>query len=74
MRWVLLRFLAIVNRYHQAAPLRTLSRIWANHKRVVRLMRADNLLAVRKRQRVFTTDSRHGYAACSNLSRATDTH
>ena len=33
-----------------------------NHKRVLRLMRADNLLAVRKQRFVFTTDSRHGYA------------
>lgn len=29
-----------------------------NHKRVLRLMRADNLLAVRKQRFVFTTDSR----------------
>jgi putative transposase len=40
----------------------------ANHKRVVRLMRADNLLAVRKRRFVFTTDSRHGYVVYSNLA------
>jgi putative transposase len=39
-----------------------------NHKRVSRLMRADNLLAVRKRRYVFTTDSRHGYAVYSNLA------
>jgi putative transposase len=39
-----------------------------NHKRVARLMRADNLLAVRKRRFVFTTDSRHGYAVYSNLA------
>lgn len=40
----------------------------ANHKRVLRLMRADNLLAVRKRRFVFTTDSRHGYAVYPNLA------
>jgi transposase InsO family protein len=40
----------------------------ANHKRVVRLMRADNLLAVRKRRFVLTTDSRHGYAVYFNLA------
>ena len=40
----------------------------ANHKRVLRLMRADNLLAVRKQRFVFTTDSRHGYAVYSNLA------
>jgi putative transposase len=28
-----------------------------NHKRVLRLMRADNLLVVRKQRFVFTTDS-----------------
>jgi transposase InsO family protein len=39
-----------------------------NHKRVSRLMRADNLLAVRKRRFVFTTDSRHTYAIYSNLA------
>ncbi len=39
-----------------------------NHKRVSRLMRADNLLAVRKRRFVFTTDSRHSYAIYSNLA------
>jgi hypothetical protein len=35
----------------------------ANHKRVLRLMRADNLLAVRKQRYVLTTDSEHGYLA-----------
>ena len=40
----------------------------ANHKRVYRLMRADNLLAVRKQRFVFTTDSRHGYAVYPNLA------
>jgi putative transposase len=40
----------------------------ANHKRVLRLMRADNLLAVRKQRFVFTTDSRHGYAVYPNLA------
>jgi transposase InsO family protein len=39
-----------------------------NHKRVSRLMRADNLLAVRKQRFVFTTDSRHGYAVYPNLA------
>ena len=42
--------------------------VWVNHKRVLRLMRADNLLAVRKRRFVFTTDSRHGYAVYANLA------
>ena len=39
-----------------------------NHKRVLRLMRSDNLLAVRKRRFVFTTDSRHTYAVYPNLA------
>jgi transposase InsO family protein len=38
-----------------------------NHKRVLRLMRADNLLVVRKQRFVFTTDSRHDYAVYPNL-------
>jgi putative transposase len=40
----------------------------ANHKRVSRLMRLDNLLAVRKQRYVFTTDSRHTYAVYPNLA------
>lgn len=41
---------------------------WAvNHKRVLRLMRADNLLALRKRRYVLTTDSRHPFAIYPNL-------
>jgi transposase InsO family protein len=39
-----------------------------NHKRVVRLMRADNLLALRKRRYVLTTDSRHPFAIYPNLA------
>jgi putative transposase len=39
-----------------------------NHKRVLRLMRVDNLLVVRKQRFVLTTDSRHGYAVYPNLA------
>ena len=39
-----------------------------NHKRVLRLMRLDNLLAVRRRRFVFTTDSRHTYAVYPHLA------
>ncbi len=39
-----------------------------NHKRVLRLMRMDNLLAIRKRRFVFTTDSSHTYAIYPNLA------
>lgn len=38
-----------------------------NHKRVLRLMRADNLLALRKRRYVMTTDSRHPFVIYANL-------
>jgi transposase InsO family protein len=39
-----------------------------NPKRVLRLMRSDNLLAVRKQRYVFTTDSRHTYAVYPHLA------
>ena len=39
-----------------------------NHKRVLRLMRADNLLVVRKQRFVLTTDSQHGYPLYPNLA------
>ena len=38
-----------------------------NHKRVARLMRADNLLALRKKRYVLTTDSHHPFAIYPNL-------
>jgi len=41
---------------------------WAvNHKRVYRLMREDNLLCLRKRKFVLTTDSQHGLPVYPNL-------
>jgi transposase InsO family protein len=44
---------------------------WAvNHKRVLRLMRTDNLLCLRRRAFVpATTDSRHGWRVVPNLAR-----
>ena len=43
---------------------------WAvNHKRVYRRMRADNLLCLRKRKFVVTTDSDHGLPIHPNLAR-----
>ncbi len=39
-----------------------------NRKRVQRLMRIDNLLALRKRRYVITTDSRHTYAVYPNTA------
>jgi len=42
----------------------------ANHKRVLRLMREDNLLALRHKPFVpMTTDSRHGWRIVPNLAR-----
>jgi putative transposase len=41
-----------------------------NHKRVLRMMREDNLLCVRRRSFVVTTDSRHGLPIYPNLARA----
>lgn len=40
-----------------------------NHKRVRRLMREDNLLCIRRRSFVRTTDSRHGFKVYPNLAR-----
>lgn len=39
-----------------------------NHKRILRLMRVDNLLCVRQRKFILTTDSRHGLPIYPNLS------
>lgn len=39
-----------------------------NHKRVLRLMREDNLLCLRKRRFVVTTDSAHGLLVYPNLA------
>ena len=39
-----------------------------NHKRVARLMREDNLLAVGRRKYVLTTDSSHNYKVYLNLA------
>jgi transposase InsO family protein len=40
-----------------------------NHKRVLRLMRRDNLLCLRRRSFTVTTDSRHGLPVYPNLAR-----
>jgi transposase InsO family protein len=41
-----------------------------NHKRVLRMMREDNLLCVRRRKFVVTTDSRHNLPIYPNLAAA----
>ena len=40
-----------------------------NHKRVLRLMRVDNLLCLRRRKFIFTTDSKHGLHIYPNLAK-----
>lgn len=40
-----------------------------NHKRVLRIMREDNLLCLRRRKFVRTTDSRHGLKVYPNLAK-----
>jgi transposase InsO family protein len=39
-----------------------------NHKRVLRMMRQDNLLCVRRRRFMVTTDSRHHLPVYPNLA------
>jgi len=46
--------------------------IAVNHKRVLRLMRQDNLLCLRKRRFVATTDSDHGLPVYPNLAAEMD--
>jgi putative transposase len=41
-----------------------------NHKRVLRLMREDNLLSIRRRRFVVTTDSNHSWRVYPNLARS----
>jgi len=40
-----------------------------NHKRVLRLMRVDNLLCLRRRKFILTTDSKHGLPIYPNLAK-----
>src|SRR5436309_1035148 len=42
-----------------------------NHKRVLRLMHEDNLLSIRRRRFVITTDSDHKWRVYPNLGRRT---
>src|SRR5256714_7209275 len=39
-----------------------------NHKRILRLMRADNLLCLRQRKFLLTTDSQHGLPIYPNVA------
>jgi putative transposase len=56
-----------------AAELRAQGRR-ENRKRVLRLMREDNLLALRKRKFVLTTDSQHEYLVYPNLAAKLELH
>ena len=64
---------ALANRrygYRRIAAQLRREGLLANHKRVLRLMRQDNLLCLRKRPFVpVTTDSRHGWRVVPNLAR-----
>ncbi len=68
-----LQRLAVANRHYGYRRLTALVRRdgWAvNHKRVLRLMRSDNLLCLRRRAFVpATTDSRHSWRVVPNLAR-----
>jgi len=65
--------LSLANRhygYRRIAALLRREGFAVNHKRVLRLMREDNLLCLRKRAFVpATTDSRHGWRVVPNLAR-----
>jgi putative transposase len=64
--------LALRYRYYGYRPItRLLKREgWVvNHKRVLRLMREDNLLSLRRRKFVNTTDSGHNWHVYPNLAR-----
>ena len=65
--------LALANRHYGYRRIEVLLRRegWCvNHKRVLRIMREDNLLCLRKRMfRPATTDSRHSWRIWPNLAR-----
>lgn len=65
--------LALANRHYGYRRIGALLRRegWSvNHKRLVRIMREDNLLCLRKPQfKPATTDSRHGWRVWPNLAR-----
>ena len=53
--------------YRRITAERHCQGITANHKRVLRLLREDNLLGLRKRRFLCTTDSRHSLTVYPNL-------
>lgn len=72
-----LQRLAVAHRHYGYRRLQALLRRagWVvNHKRVLRLMRTDNLLCLRRRAFVpATTDSRHAWRVVANLARGMQT-
>lgn len=67
-----LQRLALKYRYYGYRPItRLLKRDgWiVNHKRVLRMMREDNLLSLRRKKFVVTTESGHGWQIYPNLAR-----
>jgi putative transposase len=55
--------------YRKIAPELGRRGFQVTHKRVLRMMRGDNLLCVRRRAFVTTTDSRHNFPIYPNLAR-----
>jgi putative transposase len=53
--------------YRRVTAALRLQGLVVNHKRVLRVMREDNLLSLRKRKFVVTTDSSHGRVVYPNL-------
>ncbi len=54
--------------YRRVAAQLRMEGLVVNHKRVLRVMRDDNLLSLRKRKFVVTTDSRHSHLVYPNLT------
>jgi putative transposase len=55
--------------YRRVAELLKRAGWVVNHKRVLRLMREDNLLSIRRRRFVVTTDSHHSWQIYPNLAK-----
>ncbi len=54
--------------YRRVTALLQQQGVVVNHKRVLRVMREDDLLSLRRRRFVLTTDSRHPFAIYPNLA------
>jgi putative transposase len=73
--WLRARLQKLAIEHHRRRGYRMLTALLrreghvVNHKRVLRLMREDNLLSLRRSKYVFTTDSRHDLPIYPNLAR-----